>query len=117
MGNADDRSGEQFLFSLVAVRCDSTDFRDDAGSFFLYQSRDRKCDELKGHLLGKIIFHIIYSIFIMVYLFIGIPYTTNTSFGNKLSVVIFTILQMLYLVFSSLQISYGYFLTHLSISH
>lgn len=44
----------------------------------------------------------------MGYLFIGIPYTTNSSFGNKISVVIFTILQMLYIILSSLQISYGF---------
>lgn len=62
-------------------------------------------------MLGKIIFHIIYSILIMVYLFIGIPYTTNSSFGNKISVVLFTILQMLYIILSSLQISHGYFLS------
>ncbi|CBK22984.2 uncharacterized protein [Blastocystis hominis] len=63
---------------------------------------------IKGHLLGKVVFHIIYSILIMIYLFIGIPYTTNTSFGSKDSVVFFTILQMLYIILSSLQISHGY---------
>ena len=47
----------------------------------------------------------------MIYLFIGIPYTTNSSFGNKISVVFFTILQMLYIILSSLQISHGYFLS------
>lgn len=59
-------------------------------------------------MLGKVVFHIIYSILIMIYLFIGIPYTTNTSFGSKDSVVFFTILQMLYIILSSLQISHGF---------
>ena len=63
---------------------------------------------LKGHLLGKIIFHCLYSLFIIIYLFFVIPYTTNTSFWSKWSVVWFFFLQICYIIVSSLQISHGY---------